>query len=99
MTLTLRVLEATDVVCIVKSEIPVGQYLGRCSRALGHTTVPDIAADRSVLCSMFVDMANLATKQSSRDFGLVARLAISTFLVPTLINSKKSLSYCKNWGR
>ena len=47
-------------------------------RVLGHKIVPYLAAYRSGSCSMFVEMANLATKPSSRDGGLVDRLAIST---------------------
>ena len=49
---------------------------------MGHPPVPDLAADRSGSCSMFVDMGNLANKPSSRDDGLLARLPISTGMVP-----------------
>ena len=49
-------------------------------RALGHTIVPDLSADRYGSCSMFVEMDNLATKPPSRYDGLVARLAISTYV-------------------
>ena len=48
------------------------------THVLGHTIVPDLAADISGLCSIFVEMANISTKPSSRDDGIVARLAIST---------------------
>ena len=50
--------------------------------SMGHTIVPDLAADRSSLFSMFVEMDNLATKPSSCDDGLVAILAISTARTP-----------------
>ena len=40
----------------------------------------------SGLCSMFVEIDNLATKQSSRDDGLVDRLAISTRAVNILMD-------------
>ena len=56
----------------------MGGTSGVVTRVLGNTIVPDLAADRYGSCSMFVDMANLATKPSSRDDGLVAILAIST---------------------
>ena len=36
-----------------------------------------MAADRTVSFSMFVEMANIATKPSSRDDGLLSRLSIS----------------------
>ena len=49
---------------------------GVVTRVLGHTIVPDLAADRSGSCSMFDKMTNIATKALSRDDGLVARLAI-----------------------
>ena len=52
---------------------PVGDTLGVVICVLGHTIVPYMAAYRSGLCSMFVDMGNLATKKSSRDDDLVAR--------------------------
>ena len=48
------------------------------TQVLGHKIVLYLAADISDLCSMFVDMANLATTPSSRDDGLVARLYIPT---------------------
>ena len=54
MLLSLRVLEATDVVCIVGSVIPGGRYLGSSDPSSGAYVVPDLAADRSGLCSMFV---------------------------------------------
>ena len=49
---------------------------GVVPQVLGHTIVPDMAADISGSCSMFDKMTNLATKPSSRDDGLVARLVI-----------------------
>ena len=54
----------------------MGDTSGVVTRVLGHTIVPDLAADRSSLCSMFDKMTNLATKPSSHDDGLVARLVI-----------------------
>ena len=48
-----------------------------------------MVADRSGSCSMFVDMDNLATKTSSRDDGLVARLAISTEINPEFSNHQR----------
>ena len=79
MILTLHALKDTDKVCIVGSGIPGGQYLGSCDPvAMGHIIVQYMAADRSGPCSMSVEMANIATKPSSRDNGLVARLSIST---------------------
>ena len=48
---------------------------------MGHTIVPYLAVYRSGSCSMFVDMANLATKPQSCDDGLVDRLSISTLEV------------------
>ena len=53
----------------------MGDTLGVVPRVLGHMIVPDLAADRSGSCSMFDKDANLATKPSSSDDGLVARLA------------------------
>ena len=44
------------------------------TRVVGHTIIPDLVADRSRTCSMFVEMTNLATKPSSHDDDLVARL-------------------------
>ena len=52
---------------------------------MGHKILPDLDVDRSGSCSMFVEMDNLATKTSSRDDGLVARLAISTLATTPLI--------------
>ena len=49
---------------------------GVVPRVLGHKIVPDLAADISGLCHVFVEMDNLATKPSSRDDVLVALLAI-----------------------
>ena len=40
----------------------MGNISGVVTRVMGHKIVPDLAADRSSLCSMFVEMANLATK-------------------------------------
>ena len=54
MTLPLRVLEANDAVFIVGSGIPGGQYLSSSDLSSGAYIVPDLAADRSGLCSMFV---------------------------------------------
>ena len=48
------------------------------SRVLGHTIILDLNIYRSGLCSMSVEMANIATKSSSRDNGLLDRLSIST---------------------
>ena len=56
----------------------LGDTSGVWTPCSGHAIVPDMAADRSGLCSMFVEMSNIATKPSSRDDGLVARLYIST---------------------
>ena len=56
----------------------VGDTLGVVTCVLGQKIVPDMAADRSSSCNMFVEMANIATKPSSRDDGLVAILVIST---------------------
>ena len=50
----------------------MGDILGVVTRVMGHTVVPDLAADRSSSCSMFVEMANLATKPSSFYDDLVA---------------------------
>ena len=62
----------------------MGNTSGVVTYGLGHTIIPDLAADRSGLCSIFVEIANLATKPSSRDDGLVAILAISALsLSPT----------------
>ena len=52
MTLMLRVLEDTDLVCIVGSGISGGRYLV-VTQVLEHTILQDLAADRSGLCSMF----------------------------------------------
>ena len=41
----------------------MGDTSGVVTRVLGHTIVPDLARDISGSCSMFVEMANLATKQ------------------------------------
>ena len=72
MTLTFCSLEATDIVSIIGSGIPSRIYLGGCdtikSLFLGNKIVPDLAEDRSGLCHMFVDMANLSTKLSSRGY-------------------------------
>ena len=59
----------------------MGDTSGVLNRVLGHTIVPDLAAEISGLCGMFVGMANLATKTSSRDYGLAATLAIQTVWV------------------
>ena len=53
MTLALRVLKANDVVCIVGSEVPVGDTSVVVTRVLRYTIVPDLDADRSGLFSMF----------------------------------------------
>ena len=50
----------------------MGDTSGVVTRAMGYTIVSDLAADRSVSCSMFVEVADLAPKPSSRDDGLVA---------------------------
>ena len=63
----------------------MGDTQGVVTRFLGHKIVPDLDADRSGSCSMFVEMVNIATKPLSCDSGLVAILAISTRM------SKKSL--------
>ena len=39
----------------------MGDTLGVVTQVLGNTIVPDMTADRSGSCSMFVEMANLAT--------------------------------------
>ena len=78
MTLTLRVLEATDVVYIGGLGSLVGDTSGLVTRVLGHTIVPDLDTDRSGSCRMFVETANLSTKPSSRDDSLVDRLDVST---------------------
>ena len=54
MLLSLRVLEATDVVCIGGIGIPVFNTSGVVTPVMGHTLVPDMAADTSGPCSMFV---------------------------------------------
>ena len=51
------------------------------SRFLGHTIIPDLDAEISGSCSMFVEMYNVATKPSSCDDSSVDRLAISTNIV------------------
>ena len=56
----------------------MGDTLVVVTRFLGHKIVPDMAADRSGSCIMFVDMVNIVTKLSSHDYGLVDILAIST---------------------
>ena len=71
MTLTLRLLETTNVVCI-------GEWDPPSNTTLGHTIVPDLDTNRSGSCRISVEMANLSTKQSSLDGGSVARLSIST---------------------
>ena len=41
---------------------PVGDTSGVVIRVVGHKIVPYLAAERSGLCTMFVEMANIATK-------------------------------------
>ena len=82
MTLTLRALEATNVlvVCIVwtLSIIPLEYVI---FHVLRHTRVTDLAADRSGSCRMCVEMYNLVTKPSSWDIILVPILDISTLSI------------------
>ena len=79
MTMTLCVLKATDVVCIVGGGIPDGLYLDICDPVLWGIQSYQIWLQRDLVCvAFFFEMANLATKPSSCDDGLVARLAIST---------------------
>ena len=70
----------------------MGDISGVVTRVLGHTILPDIAADRSGYCSIFVEITYLATKKSSRYGGLVARLAISSItyksLAPKILSAR-----------
>ena len=74
MTLTLRVLEATDVVCIVGSGIPGGQYLGSCDLSTWAYNCIRYSCRQVWFVKHVFQDGNLATKPSSRDDGLVARL-------------------------
>ena len=56
----------------------MGDTSGVLNRVLGHTIVPDLAAEISGSCSMFVEIANLTTKPSSCNDSLMARLDISS---------------------
>ena len=78
----MHTLEDTYIVCIMGIRIPIRPYLSSWatvnSRVMGHTIVPDLAADRSGSCFMFIDMYNIDTKPSSRDDSLVDRLSSLT---------------------
>ena len=61
------------------SSLQYTQHQGHDSINISNLTAPgNRTCGPSGSCSMFVEMANLATIPSSRDDGLVARLAIST---------------------
>ena len=73
--MSLRLLEATEVVCIVGSGISGGQYLGSSDPSSGAYNRTISGCIKIWFIEHVYQYDNLATKPSPRDDGLVARLS------------------------
>ena len=74
MRLLLRVLEATDIVCIVGSGIPGGRYLGSSDLSSGSYNRTISGCRQIWFVYNVCQDDNIATNTSSCDDGLVAIL-------------------------